>query len=168
MNAFRTSQFSYYPPVWMSHSRTMNNIINKIHEKTLRLVYKDEKNLSLDDLLKKDKSVSIHQRNLQILATEIYKARNDLGPEIMKDIFHSIQKPYNRRNDSTLQRRRNRTVYFERESISFLAHKILEIVHCEIKNAKSLDIFFKKIKLWTKDKCPCRLCKRYIDNVGFI
>ena len=120
----------------------MNNIINKIHEKTLRLVYKDEKNLSLDDLLKKDKSLSIHQRNLQILATEIYKARNDLGSEIMKDIFHSIQKPYNRSNDSTVQRRRNRTVYFGRESISSLAHKILEIVHCEIKNAKSLDIFF--------------------------
>ena len=55
----------------MSHSRNMNNIINKIHEKTLRLVYKDEENLSSDDLLKKDKSVSIHQRNLQILATEI-------------------------------------------------------------------------------------------------
>ena len=55
----------------MSHSGTMNNRINKIHEKTLRLVYKDEKNLSLDDLLKKDKSVSIHQRNLQILATDI-------------------------------------------------------------------------------------------------
>ena len=78
----------------------------------LRLVYKDEKNLSLDDLLKKDKSVSIHQRNLQILATEIYKARNDLGPEIIKDIFPSAQKPYNLRNYSTLKRRRNRTVYF--------------------------------------------------------
>ena len=71
MNAFITSQFFYCPLVWMSHSRTMNNRINKIHEKTLRLVYKDEKNLSLDDLLKKDKSVSIHQRNLQILATDI-------------------------------------------------------------------------------------------------
>ena len=168
MNAFITSQFSYCPLVWMSHSRTMNNRINKIHEKTLRLVYKDEKNLSLDDLLKKDKSASIHQINLKILATEIYKARNDLGPEIMKDIFHSVQKPYNLRNDSTLQMRRNRTVYFGTESISSLAPKIWEIVPCEIKNAKSLDIFKKRIKLWTTDKCPCRLCKRYIGNVGFI
>ena len=66
MNAFITSQFSYCPLVWMSHSRAMNNRINKIHEKALRLVYKDKTNLSLDDLLKKDKSVSIHQRNLQI------------------------------------------------------------------------------------------------------
>ena len=95
----------------MSHSRAMKNRINEIHEKALILVYKDKTNLSLDDLLKKDKSVSIHQRNLQTLAIEIYKERNDLGPEIMKGIFHFVQKPYNLRNDSTLQRRTNRTVH---------------------------------------------------------
>ena len=92
-------------------------------------------------MLEKDESESIHQRNLQIFATKIYKARNYLGPEIMKDIFYSVQKPYNLRNDSTQQRRRNRTVYFGTESISFLAPKIWEIVPCEIKNAKSLDNF---------------------------
>ena len=42
----------------------MNKRINEIYKKTLSLVYKDEKNLSLEDLLKKDKSVSIDQRNL--------------------------------------------------------------------------------------------------------
>ena len=168
INAFITSQFSYCPLIWMSHSRAMNNRINKIHGKALRLVCKDETNLCLDGLLKKDKSVSVHQRNLQTLVIEIYKARNDLGPEIMKDIFHFVQKPYNLRNDSTRQRRTNHTVYFGTESISSLAPKIWEIVPCEIKNAKSLDIFKKRIKLWTTDQCPCRLCKRYIGNVGFI
>ena len=125
----------------MSHSSAMNSRINKIHEKALGLVYKDKTNLSLDDLLKKDKSVSIHLRNLQTLVIEIYKARNGLGPEIMKCIFNFVQKPYNLRNDSTLQRRTNRTVYFGTESISSPAPKIWEIVPCEIKNAKSLDIF---------------------------
>ena len=70
----------------------MNNRINKIHKKALRLVYKDETNLSLGDFLQMDKSVSIHQRNLQIIATEIYKVRDNLGPEIMKGIFHFVQK----------------------------------------------------------------------------
>ena len=130
MNAFIASQFSYCPLVWMSPSRTMNNRITKIHEKTVRLVYKDEENLSLDDLLKKDKLVIIHQRILQILATEIYKVRNDLGPEIMKDNFHSVQKTYNLRNDSTLQKLRNLTVYFGTEGICSLAPKIWEIVPC--------------------------------------
>ena len=124
MNAFITFQFSNCSLVWMFHSKTMNNRIDKLHEKTFRLVYMDEKGLSLDDLLKKGKSVSIHQRNLQILETEIYKARNGLGPKIMKDIFYSVQKPYNLRNDSTLQRLRSRTVYFEIESIFSLVPKI--------------------------------------------
>ena len=168
MNAFITSQFSYCPLLWMSHSRTMNNRIDKIYEKALKLVYKYETNFSLDDSLKKNKSVSIHQRSLQILATEIYKVRNNLGPEIMKDIFHFVQKPYNLRNDSTLQRRINCTVYFGTENISSLAPKIWGIVLCKIKNAKSLDVFKEKVKLWTTDICPCRPCKRYIGNVGFV
>ena len=95
----------------------------------------------MDDLLKKDKSVSFHQRNLQTFVIEIYKARNDLGPQIMKDIFHFVQKPYNFRNDSTLQRRTNHTVHFGTERISSLAPKIWEIAPCEIKSAKSLHIF---------------------------
>ena len=124
MIAFITSQFSYCPLDWMFHSRTLNNQSNKIHEKALRLVCKNETFFSFDDLLKRDKSVSIHQKNLQILATEIYKTKNNLGPKIMKDTFHLIQKPYNLRNDPQLQRRRNRSVYFGMESISSLAPKI--------------------------------------------
>ena len=124
MIAFITSQFSYCPLVWIIHSRTLNNQSNKIHEKALRLVCKNETFFSFDDLLKRDKSVSIHQKNLQILATEIYKTKNNLGPKIMKDTFHLIQKPYNLRNDPQLQRRRNRSVYFGMESISSLAPKI--------------------------------------------
>ena len=145
MNAFITSQFSYC-------SRTLNNRINKIHERALRLVYKNETFLSFDDLLKRDRSVSIHQKNLQILATEIYKTKNDLGPKIMKDTFHFIQKPYNLRNDPELQRQRNRTVYFGTESISSLAPKIWELIPSDIRSANSLGTFIEKIMFWTTDK----------------
>ena len=170
MKAFITSQFSYCPRVWMFHSRTLNNRINKIHERVLRLVYKTETFLSFDDLLKRDRSVSIHQKNLQILATEIHKHKTkyDRGPKIMKDTFRFIQKPYNLRNDPELQRRRNRTVYFGTESISSLAPKIWELIPSDITSANSLGIFKEKITFWKTDKCPCRLCKTYIGKVGFI
>ena len=168
MNAFITSQSPYCPLVWMFNSRTLNNRINKIDERALRLTYKNEIFFSFDDLLKRNKSVSIHQKNLQLLATEIHKTKNDLGPKIMKDTFHFIQKPYDLRNDPVLQSWRNRTVYFGTESISSLAPKIWELIPSDIRSANSLGIFKEKIKFWTTDKCPCRLCKTYIGNVGFI
>ena len=64
MKAFITSQFNYCPLIWMFHSRQQSNRINKIHEKALRLLYKDNK-LTLNDLLELDNSVTIHQRILQ-------------------------------------------------------------------------------------------------------
>ena len=69
LNAFITAQFSYAPVVWMFHSRKLNNRINYIHERALRLVYKDYTS-SFDELLLKDNSFGIHHRNLQKLAIE--------------------------------------------------------------------------------------------------
>ena len=98
----------------------------------------------------------------------MYKTKNDLESKIMKDTFHFIQKPYNLRNDPELQRRRNRTVYFGTESISSPAPRIWELIPSDIRSANSVGIFKEKINFWTTDRCPCRLCKTYIGNVGFI
>ena len=65
MKAFITSQFSYCPLIWMFHSRNLNNKINRIHERALRLVYQN--NLSFSELLEIDNSVTVHQNNLQVL-----------------------------------------------------------------------------------------------------
>ena len=80
------SQFSYCPLVWMCHGRTLNNKINKLYERALGLVY-DDRQLTLKELLNIDKSVTIHHRNLQVLATELYKVHDGLAPELMNDIF---------------------------------------------------------------------------------
>ena len=75
MKAFITSQFSYCPLTWMNHSRTLNNKINRIHAaRSLQLVYNDKKS-TFKELLDKDKGVSMHTRNLQILVTEMFKVK---------------------------------------------------------------------------------------------
>ena len=71
MKAFITFQFSYCPLIWMLHSRTLNNRINNIHERAMRLKYKDNKS-SLKQLLEKDHSVTVHHKNLQVLVTETF------------------------------------------------------------------------------------------------
>ena len=42
MNAFVSSQFNYCPLLWMCHSRVLHTQINRIHERALRIVYKDD------------------------------------------------------------------------------------------------------------------------------
>ena len=66
MKAFIEFQFNYCPLIWMIHSRTMNNKINRIHERALRLFYSDHAS-SIDELLKRDRSFSIHHRNIESL-----------------------------------------------------------------------------------------------------
>ena len=64
LTAFIESQFSYCPLIWMFHSRTLNNKINILHEKALRIVYSDFK-ADFDELVEKDGSFSLHHRNIQ-------------------------------------------------------------------------------------------------------
>ena len=64
MKAFMESQFSYCPLIWMFHSRKLNNRINGIHERALRVAFADNCS-SFEDLLKQDKSFTIHDRNLR-------------------------------------------------------------------------------------------------------
>ena len=96
----------------------MEHRINRIHERALRLAYDQSHELTFDQLLVKDNSVSIHQKNLQVLATEI-------APTIMAELFQLTDKPYNLRNKSILQRTKDCTVYHGTESISSLAPKNL-------------------------------------------
>ena len=86
VRAFITSQFSYCPLVWMCHSRTVNSKINKLQKRAFRLVYNDRQ-LTIEELLDKDKSLSIHHRNLQVLATEMFKLYSNVAPDIMNNVF---------------------------------------------------------------------------------
>ena len=67
---------------WMSHGRRANSKINHIHERALRIVYKNNV-LSFEELLELDKSFKIHHRNIQSLAIELFKIKNNLSVTIM-------------------------------------------------------------------------------------
>ena len=57
-------------------------IVNKLQLKALKIVYKDNFS-SFEELLSKDKSATVHQKNLQILPTAMYKILNGLSPDII-------------------------------------------------------------------------------------
>ena len=90
MKTFVESQFNYCPLIWMFHSRRLNNKINNVHEKALRIVYSDYKS-TFQELLNKDASFSVHHRNIQTLATEVYKHIHGLLPAIMGKFSKSTE-----------------------------------------------------------------------------
>ena len=167
MNAFMMSQFSYCPLIWMCHNRSLNVRINRIHERALRIVYRNY-DLPFESLLRKAETVTIHHRNLQLLATEMYKVVHDLSPAIVTEIFPKNCQNYNLRYKETFRARKINTVYSGSETISVLGPKIWELVPIDIKNSNSLAAFKSKIKMWEPVNCPCRLCKTYVANLGFI
>ena len=120
------------------------------------------------ELLNIDKSVTIHQRNLQYLLIEIYKVKK-VSPTIMYEIFQFFENPvYELRSGVHLPGRNSRTVFFGTESIINLGAKLWNMVPENIKSSESLNVFKSKIKQWTPNHCPCRIWKTCIGQVGFI
>ena len=147
MNAFISSHFSYCSLVWMLHSRKLNASINKIQERSLRIVYKDYIS-SFNELLAIDNSVTVHQKNLQKLMVEIFKVKNGYAPTIIKNLFEMVDISYNLRNDMKIKSQNVHTVSYGTESLSFLGPRIWNRLPDTYKSTKSLSEFENKIKKW--------------------
>ena len=157
---FIISQVNYCPLVWMVHTKQLNNRINSLHEKALRVTYQD-RNSSFTELLNLDKSVSIHYRNIKYLLRKIYKVKMGLSPPIMSDIFSlSENSSYNLRCGVTVNGRNIRTSKFGFETVGSIGAILWNGLPVELKNAESLKNFKQKIKLWSPNDCPCKICKK--------
>ena len=107
----------------MFHSQTINNKINCLYERALRIVYSDSKSF-FEGLLMKDNSFSIHERNIKSLAIEIYKFLNGLSPSFLNNVFHkNISNTYCLQNHKELYSRNPKTVRYRTETVSYMALK---------------------------------------------
>ena len=146
----------------MCHGRGLNNKINDIHERVLRIVHQDKKSSS-ETLLKRGKSTSIHVKNLQRLATELFKVKNNLFPDIMKKMLvFQENEIYNLRSGNRLARKNIQTTKYGIESVPNLGAKLWNLLPSEIKNSSYLTVFKLEFRKWTPEKCPCKLCQTYI------
>ena len=151
----------------MFHNRNLTNHINRIHERALRILYQDH-NSTFEELLAKDGSFKIHDRNLQILLIEIFKVKMKLAPEIMNEVFDIIESPYPLRNKLRFKSRNIRTVRYGIETAAFAGSKIWSCIPSELKESTSLNEFRSKIKTWKPEDCPCKLCKIYLQRIGYL
>ena len=125
VNAFILSQFSYCPLIRMFHSRKFNHRTNKIHERTLRIVY-DDHQCTFEELLGRDSSFTIHERNLQKLAIEMFKVNNGLSVQLVSENFHFAENHHNFRHQTRTKFKADqvKTETYGKQSISYLGPKI--------------------------------------------
>ena len=109
---------------------------------------------------------SIHNRNLQVLATDIFKLNRGVLSSIMKNIFEPRAEHLG--FISQFSAPLVSTVFHGTEGISFLWPKIQSLLPENFKNIDSLQNFKISIKMWKPENCPFRLCKVSITNVGFL
>ena len=107
----------------MFHNRKLNNHINRIHERALRIAYQYH-NSTFNELLAKGGSFKIHDRNLQKLLIETFKIKMKLAPEIMNEVFDFIECGYPLRNELRFKSRNICTARYGIETAAFVGSRI--------------------------------------------
>ena len=92
-------------------SRTSNNMINKLHERSLRITLNDYSS-NLNILLENNNDICNHHRNIQALLIEVFKLKNELAPPIMESILNKRFNTYNLRNFQEFATEKKRTVWY--------------------------------------------------------
>ena len=167
MQSFIISQFNYCSLIWMFNDRMINNRINRLHARALRLVHRDKESTFVE-LLRKSNDLTIHQKHIQKLALEMFKVKNQISPEPIQNLFKNHSTIYNLRNIRTWNTRNVRTVHYGLDTLAVRGPHVWENVPKELQNLKSIKEFKRKVKTWRPDFCTCRLCKIYIHNIGYI
>ena len=157
-NSFILSNFSYCPLIWMFCSKKENNLINEVHKKALRIVYK-EPNKTLNRLLDLDGSSGVHLRNLRYLMIEVFKSLNKLNPKFMWNLFHVKEFPMGLRNERILVLPSGNTKSKGTNTIMYRACSLWNSVENNIMCANNLENFKKGILKWNGKRCSCKLCR---------
>ena len=85
-----------------------------------------------------------------------------------KDFNFQEKESYNLRSGIHLASRNTDTARFGTGTIYSLRSKLWKLIPDKIKHAPILSVFKAEIKSWTINNCPCRLCKIFVKDLGFV
>ena len=83
-------------------------------------------------------------------------------------IYKGRNNTYNVRNCQEFETERKRAVYFGLETISYRFAQSWSLLPEHMRQLNSMDQFKRSARKWASNTCPCRLCKVYLQNVGFL
>ena len=149
----------------------------------LRITYADYTS-SFEDLLARDGTVTVHDRNLRVLAIEICKISYDQSPIFIKNLVEEVDTKYFTRSSYNVEKdgngntlctkksnyrpQKTNTTSFSQQSFRWLGPKIWAQTPDQLKTIDSLPAIKNQVKKANFDNCFCNLCKEYIEGVGYI
>ena len=122
-------------------------------------MFYNDKVPTIEKLLEKDNSATIHVANLRILTTELYKTKENLASRKMHKVFEQRDIQYNLYSQIDFQLGSVKAVNYSLRALRSLGPKIWNIVPFVIKNSETLVQFHMKSKCCKLTDCPCNLRK---------
>ena len=132
--------------------------MQKTHHKSLKVIYQFD--ASYDDLLQLSNSVSLHQRHLRFLLTEIYKSTGTLNPQFVWSYFKYRKVPYNLRRGPILFIPPAKSTVYDTNSVHFFGPLIWNGLPNLVKSIRSISEFKNVIKRIGNIDCGCMICRR--------
>ena len=153
--SYITSCFDYCPLIWMFCNKTLHQLIVTTHKRALRAVEMDF-SATYEELLTLRKTCSIHNRNLLLLVTEVYKSVNNHNPEFMGELFVEKDHPYKFRSGSTFSLPKRQET--GTNSLVFRACLAWNTLPKSIKKATSVEEFVSGVRNNGPIYCKCKIC----------
>ena len=154
-NSFILSALNYCPLIWMFCGKTGDNLIKTAHRRSLRAMLNDFDS-TYEQMLEKSKQPTIHQKNLRILLSEVFKSLNSLNPEFMSNLFPPALCSHSLRPGSLLAVPRAKT-NIGLNSMVFRATLAWNHLPNAPKQSVSISSFKKEISL-LQVYCKCKIC----------
>ena len=99
---------------------------------------------------------------------EIYKIKNNLNHPIMDFMFEKKNNTHNLRNFQEFATKRKRTVKMDLEALNNRTPQLWSILPENLRQINLLVQFKESVRKWDCIDCPCRLCRLYLPNIGFL
>ena len=160
-NTLINSQFNYAPLIWTFCRKTLYHKAEKIHHRTLKVIYQSEE--SYENLLSESSSVSVYERHLRFLVTEIYKSTTQINPEFMWSYFTCSNITYNLRKGPILYLQSTHSTYYSTNSVHFMGSLIWNNLPRDMKSSKSVFELINKIKNF--GTCSMDHLKEYVETM---
>ncbi|KAL9985691.1 hypothetical protein ACROYT_G008124 [Oculina patagonica] len=148
--------------VWHFCRASDTRRLERIQKRGLRAVFKDDRS-SYEVLLKRAELHTLKNRRLQDICILMYKVKNGLSPNPIRQLFNPHQSSYQLRQ-SDFSMPRFTTVTYGKHSIRYLGPKLWGHLMTDERNCQSLKTFKKTIRkrdfnnFLNNERCNCRLC----------